>query len=149
MSDKHAAARKRPEQIAGTLTRAIQEILARGLADPRYQGLVTITSVDCSPDLKQATVWVSVLPEAKQALTLHALTHATSYIRREAGLLMALRELPRLTFRTDTKSKKDTEIVAALSKVAQEREARQAVGDQAPRNQTDASGGQAQGEVEA
>ncbi len=113
----------RREQFASTLRRALQEILARGLSDPRLKdALITITEVDCSPDLRQASVLVSVIPEKKQDLVVHGLNHAAAHIRRQAGDLTEFRQMPQLTFRADSSLKKQAEVYDALARVARERE---------------------------
>ncbi|MBY0312760.1 MAG: 30S ribosome-binding factor RbfA [Phycisphaerales bacterium] len=113
----------RVEKIESTLARAVQEVLRRGLHDPRARGLISVTRVDVSPDLHNAIVFVSVLPEEHQDLTMHALKHAARHIRREAGELMAIRRLPELDFRLDLSLKKQAEVFEVLSKVEQERKA--------------------------
>lgn len=113
----------RVEKIESTLARAVQEVLRRGLHDPRARGLISVTRVDVSPDLHNAIVFVSILPEEHQDLTMHALKHAARHIRREAGELMAIRRLPELDFRLDLSLKKQAEVFEVLSKVEQERKA--------------------------
>ena len=53
---------QRTEQVASTLKRAVQEVLSRGISDPRIQGLVTVTRVDVSADLANATLYCTVIP---------------------------------------------------------------------------------------
>ena len=88
----------------------------RQLADPRLE-LVTITAVDMSPDLKNATVYWSVLnfgpdavaPDAEPVLTPHerirqiddALEGTTSLLKRRIGTELKLRFTPHLVFRFD------------------------------------------------
>jgi ribosome-binding factor A len=116
----------RREQIAATLRRALQQVLARGLSDPRATGaMITLTGVDVSPDLRQAIANVSVLPEKKESLVLHALRHASAHLRRQAGELVDLKQMPQLTFELDRTLKQQAEVFDALAKVAREREARE------------------------
>lgn len=110
---------RRTEQLSSTLQRAIQQVLARGLADPRYGGLVTVTGLKITEDLKNADVLISVLPEEKQELTMHAIRHAAAHIRREAAELVAMRTLPTLNFRLDLSLKKQAEVLRAISKAAE------------------------------
>ena len=49
-----AAPSDRPAQVAGEIRRALQEEFARGLNDPRVQGMVSITEVVLTPDLAEA-----------------------------------------------------------------------------------------------
>ena len=101
------------------LQKALQEYIARGLNDPRVGGLVTVTAVRVSEDLKNADVMVSVLPEEKEELSLHGLRHASTYIRRKVGDMVALRQLPQLHFKLDRSLKKQAEVLAALAKAAE------------------------------
>jgi ribosome-binding factor A len=66
-----------------------------------------------------AMIFISVYPEEKQDLSMHALRHAAKHIRREASELMAIRKMPNLDFRLDTSLKKQAEVFDALSKARQ------------------------------
>ena len=48
---------RRTDKINSTLMRAIQERLARGLADPRIRGLITVTAVECTPAFPASWAW--------------------------------------------------------------------------------------------
>ncbi len=111
----------RLEKIQSTMTRAVQEVLAQGLHDPRAGGLITITHIDVSPDLHNAIVHVSVLPAEKGSLTVHALQHAARHIRRGVGEKMHIKAVPELTFRLDDSLKKQAEVFAAINKAAASR----------------------------
>lgn len=106
----------RIEQVESTITRAIQQVLAKGLNDPRYRGLVSVTELRLTKDLREATVLISIYPEKHQELTMHAIVHATRHIRREAGDLVALDRMPDLHFRLDTRLKVQAEVLDALAK---------------------------------
>lgn len=107
---------RRVERIISTLQQSVQRVIARGLSDPRARGLITVTEVTVSDDLKSATIYVSVLPDKHQDLTLHALRHAARHIRRQTGELMALHQLPEFDFRLDTRLKQQAAVYDALAK---------------------------------
>ncbi len=111
--------------IAATIDRQLQSLLARGLQDPRIQGLITITKVRVTDDLTTAFISVSVLPIEKQALTMHGLKAAAGHIRRELGKTVAIRRLPMLSFQLDESLKRQAEVLEALGRVRDEREARE------------------------
>jgi ribosome-binding factor A len=115
---------RRTEQAASTLRKALQQVLAKGLSDPRAHGLITITGVRVTEDLQEALINVSVLPAERQDLVLHALKDASNYIRREVGEIVDARKLPKFTFRLDTSLKREATVLDALNKVAREREAK-------------------------
>lgn len=122
---------QRVERVASTLREALQAVIAKGLADPRARGLITVTEVHITDDLKKADVFVSVLPDQHQDLTMHALRHAARHLRRQAGERMALRELPELVFKTDRGIKQQAAVIEALAKVRSERQAAEQPADQA------------------
>ncbi len=114
----------RREHLQSTLLESIQTLLQRGLADPRLEGaLVTVTRVVLAQDLRNATVWISVLPEKAQRRAIAAIQHAGAHIRRQVGDRLGLPIPPALTFDLDTSGKKQAAVLDALSKVRQEREA--------------------------
>lgn len=117
---------RRSDVLASSIARATSQVLARGLQDPRVQGLLTVTGVDVTPDLASAVIRVSVLPEERESAALHGLSAAAGHIRREVGELVDTRKLPQFVFRLDRSMKKEAEIIRALEKVRAERDRRAA-----------------------
>lgn len=111
---------RKTDQVASALHRAVQDVIARRLADPRLSGMVTITQVRVSPDATQATFHVSVFPHDRERLTMQALEHSVEHIRHEAGKLVDIRRMPRFVFRLDESLKKQSETLAAIAKARQE-----------------------------
>tara|TARA_B100000405_G_scaffold297117_1_gene252656 strand:- start:147 stop:566 length:420 start_codon:yes stop_codon:yes gene_type:complete len=101
-------------QIESVLRRAVQDVLMRGLNDPRVRGLVSVTRVEVTPDYADATVWCSVLPEEHGALAIRGIESAANWIRREAAEKVRLRRMPRLRFKLDGTLKKQAEVMAAI-----------------------------------
>jgi len=114
----------RREQLAADLRRAVQDAISRGLHDPRVRGLVTVTEVRVSEDLREATVMVSVLPEDAQELTLHGLISAAPHLRHALGDSVRARNIPSLHFKADLSTKKQAGVLRALDRVREEREMR-------------------------
>lgn len=114
---------RRTEKISATIQRQLQALLARGLSDPRIQGLITVTRVRVTEDLETAVVSISVLPAEQQKLTMHGLRAASGFLRRELGKHLELRRLPALRFELDESLKREAEVLAALERVRAERPA--------------------------
>jgi ribosome-binding factor A len=113
---------KRVEQVESVIKREISSVIARGLSDPRAQGvLITVTRVKVSPDLRDAMVFISILPQQHEKRALAALRHATRHIQAEASRHIALRTMPRVDFRLDSTLKKQAEVHEAIQR-ALERE---------------------------
>ena len=105
---------RRQEQLASVLREAIQEVISRGIADPRVSGLITVTSLEISPDLEYASIRISVLPADRQTLTFHGIKAAGAYIRREVGNKVKNRKLPKFNFELDSSLKKQMGVIEAL-----------------------------------
>jgi ribosome-binding factor A len=83
---------------------SVRQVLAEALPelkDPRI-GLVTVTGVDTSPDLRQAVVYVSVLGSAKRrTATLRGLDAAHGLLQSRLARELRLKRTPQLTFEYD------------------------------------------------
>jgi ribosome-binding factor A len=83
---------------------ALRQVLSEAvveLKDPRI-GFVTITGVVTTADLRQATVFVSVLgSEQARASTLQGLTAAHGVLQAGLGRQLKLKRTPQLTFEYD------------------------------------------------
>lgn len=112
----------RTEQVASLVTRHVQEVLVRGLKDPRIKGMVTITRATCADDLRVVTLYISVLPEEHESLTLHGLEAAARHIRHAIADEIALASAPNLQFRLDKQFKREVSLLDALAKVRAEQE---------------------------
>jgi ribosome-binding factor A len=92
----------RHERVAEEIRHEVGAMLAGELKDPRIAGLVTVTEVRVTPDLKHARVFVSVMgSEAEQSSTLAGLAAACGYVRREVGRRLQLRRGPEIRFVLD------------------------------------------------
>ncbi len=104
----------RVRQIESALQRAIAQVLQRDLSDPRIEGLISVTGVEVSADLKHAKVSVSVLPAEKQARTLGGLRHAARRIQALVHRHVELRATPELRFIADDSLKRQAEVYDAI-----------------------------------
>ena len=104
----------RIEQVESTLRKALAQVLQRSISDPRIRGMVSITDVDVSPDMKQAKVYVSVLPEEYAKRSVAGLKAASKHIGSEVKKLVALRVVPHLNFELDDSLKKADEVYKAI-----------------------------------
>lgn len=87
----------------GRINDEIQRELAaqfRSLKDPRVSqvGMVSITRVDTTNDLRYAKVYVSVLDKTQEKDVLKGLKSASGFLRRELGQALQLRYTPELQF---------------------------------------------------
>ncbi|MCD7886353.1 MAG: 30S ribosome-binding factor RbfA [Clostridiales bacterium] len=71
------------------------------LKDPRVRGLISITRVDTTTDLRYCKVYVSTLDKDDVKEVMRGLKSSAGYLRRELGRRMTLRYTPELQFIAD------------------------------------------------
>lgn len=96
----------------------------RNLKDPRVSGMVSITRVDTTNDLRYARVYVSVLEKTREADVLKGLKSASGFLRRELGHALQLRYTPELQFTGDDSIQHGAHILEVLRQVERADEAR-------------------------
>ena len=104
----------------GRINEEIQRELAalfRTVKDPRVHGLVSITHVETTPDLRYAKVYVSVLDKSDVKEVIKGLKSAGGYLRRELGRALSLRYTPELQFFLDDSIAHGAHILDMLSHV--------------------------------
>ena len=69
--------------------------------DPRVTGMISVTAVNTTPDLKYAKIYVSVLDKTQESQVIKGLKSAGGYLRRELGRSLNLRSTPELSFVPD------------------------------------------------
>ena len=95
-----------PSNRIGRINEEIQRELSqqiRRLKDPRVSqvGMVSVTHVDTTSDLRYAKIYISVLDKAQEKDVLKGLKSASGFLRRELGQALRLRYTPELQFAGD------------------------------------------------
>jgi ribosome-binding factor A len=129
----------RARKLADQIVQIVAEMLERRIKDPRL-GFVTITEARLTGDLREATVYYTVLgTDEERAATAAALLSATGIIRTEVGHQTGLRHTPSIEFIADMlpdTAKKIEGLVEraknADAKLAKVREGAQYAGDPDP-----------------
>ncbi len=92
----------RHERLAEEMRHEITALVAGELKDPRITGLVTVTEVRVSQDLRSVKIFVSVQgTEEEQASSLKGLRAAAGFIRSEVCERLHLRRAPEMYFALD------------------------------------------------
>jgi len=111
----------RSNRVAEQMKKELGEIIARKLKDPRI-GFVTVTDVEVTGDLQQATVFITVLGDnKKREETLKGLAKAKGFIRIEIGQRIRLRKTPELMFEFDLSSDYGNKIDTLLRQINDEK----------------------------
>lgn len=112
----------RAEKVAEAIRQEVSIIVHDELNDPRL-GFVTIIRVDLSADLRNATIYFSVLgSEEAHVKTLKALESALGLIRKLVSKRLDLRFSPEIIFRYDRSSEYSVRIEEVLNEIHQKEE---------------------------
>jgi ribosome-binding factor A len=97
-----ASSNRRPDRVAEAIRMEVATFLSQDVKDPRVVGLVTVTGVDVSRDLRVATVYVSIYgSDAERAATTEGLESVASHLRARIGRALHLRLAPEIVFKPD------------------------------------------------
>lgn len=93
---------RRVDRINGLLRQELSLLLARQTKDPRIGGVISITQVKTSPDLRNARVYVSVFgDDAAKREALAGIESAATFLRHELRDRLSLRYVPFMKFELD------------------------------------------------
>ena len=90
----------RPQRLGDLIQREVSELLRLEVRDPRV-GMITITSVDVSPDLSHAKIFFTVLEKDKLQETLQGLGRSAGFLRSQLARRIKMYTTPELRFAYD------------------------------------------------
>jgi ribosome-binding factor A len=110
----------RTTRVAELLREELADLILREVKDPRVgRGLVSITEVQVSPDLRRATVYVSHLgDEAERDDVLRGLQNSAHFMHRELMHRLKLRNVPELVFRFDPSIERGARLASLINEVS-------------------------------
>ena len=108
--------------MARVVKEAVSEAIRERLNDPRIVGLVSVTNVEMSPDLRNADIFLSIMAtdEAGRKKTFRAIEHASRHIQRIVGGALTSKFCPKLHFHQDEKFKKMLETMRMIDEATRE-----------------------------
>ena len=110
----------RMRRVNEAMREVLSSHIAGDLKDPRI-GFVTVTSVETSPDLSAARVFVSVLgAPAEQADTLAGLRSSRGLLQAHVARELRLKRTPTLSFVQDDTALRATRIEQLIAEIAPE-----------------------------
>src|SRR5436305_1669294 len=108
----------RQQKVSAQIQRVVATVLQRDIADPRVDGLVSVTRVEITSDLREAKVYLSVLAAKRpDATVIEGIKSAGRHIQGEVAKNLAMRFAPHLNFFLDESLKKQAEILKTINEV--------------------------------
>lgn len=103
-------------KLASQIKRLVSDIVARGINDPRISGLISVTKVMVTPDLREARVFISLLGhKGPDTLVLAGIESAARHIQHEVASNLTMRSAPRLSYHLDDSLKREAEILKLVN----------------------------------
>jgi ribosome-binding factor A len=90
----------RPQRLGDLIQREVAELIRLEMRDPRV-GMLTITSVDVSPDMSHAKVFFTLLEKEKLPETLAGLKRSAGFLRSQLARRIKMYTTPELRFEYD------------------------------------------------
>lgn len=112
---------RRSERVAEAIREEVARFLTEDVKDPRIRGLVTVTGVDVTRDLRHAKIFVSVMgTDADRSATFDGLASAAVHLRARLGRALRLRLAPEVSFREDESIARAARIETLLEGIRQD-----------------------------
>lgn len=112
---------RRADRVAEAIRQEVAIFLANDVKDPRVMGLVTVTGVEVTRDLRHAKVFVSIMgSDAERSATFEGLASVASHLRSRIGRALRLRLAPEIVFRPDESIARAARIESLLAQLKQE-----------------------------
>lgn len=125
--------------MARIIQTSVSDVIQNRLSDPRIGGMISVTRVEISADLRAARVFLSIVgvSEAQQELCLRAIRHAHGFIQTHLADALTMKICPTLQFVLDHSLKKGFEITKILDALEAQRLAQQDAAPAEPPNDSE------------
>jgi len=87
----------RPQRLGDLIQREVSDLIRLEVRDPRV-GMITITSVDVSPDITHAKIFFTMLQKDKLPETLEGLSRSAGFLRAQLAKRIKMYTTPELRF---------------------------------------------------
>ncbi|MHB1298701.1 MAG: 30S ribosome-binding factor RbfA, partial [Gemmatimonadaceae bacterium] len=109
---------RRVDRVAAAVREEVAAFIARDAKDPRITGLVTVTAVEVTRDLRHATVYVSVMgDDAARESTFEGLKSMAHHLRSHVGRALRLQFAPEISFKLDLSVARAARIETLLASI--------------------------------
>lgn len=113
---------RRQEKVARLVKEVVSEAIVSHLSDPRITGLVSVTRVVVTADLRNADVYLSIFGtgDSEKSRTFEAITHARTRIQSLLAAAIQSKFCPTLRFHMDEQFQKMLETMRLIQQAASE-----------------------------
>lgn len=110
------ASSQRIQKVNELIKRELGKIILKEIEFPR-DTLITITNVDTSPDLREAKILISAIPENQTPQSIRLLRRNIYDLQKKLDKRLRMRPVPRIEFFKETKLEEAQKIEEILDKI--------------------------------
>ena len=110
----------RPQRLGDLIQREVSDLIRQEVRDPRV-GMITITSVDVSPDMSHAKIFFTMLEKDKLPDTLQGLARSAGFLRSQLAKRIKMYTTPELRFAYDESVERGDQLSRLIDKALQKR----------------------------
>ena len=107
----------RMHKIDEEIKKEVSQIISQELRDPNITGLISVTKVKTTPDLRYSRIFVSMINAKSQQKNLEILKKSSGHIRSLIAKRINLRITPELVFEFDESIEYGTRIDQILKEI--------------------------------
>jgi ribosome-binding factor A len=89
---------ERTDRIEEEIKKIVSKLIENGIKDPRVDGLVSVTKVEVSKDMKYCKIYVSMIGSTDNNAVLEGLNSAKGVVRKEIGSKIRTFNTPEVKF---------------------------------------------------
>ena len=89
---------ERTDRVEEEIKKIVSKLIDNGIKDPRVNGLISVTKVDVSKDMKYCKIYVSMLGTKDKDEALKGLDSAKGVVRKEIGEKIRTFNTPEVKF---------------------------------------------------
>lgn len=112
---------RRQQRMIRAIRDIVSESIMYDISDPRLTGLVSITEIDLSPDMRYAGIYLrcfGVNSEAERKKSFLAIEHARGHIQTKLASELNVRFCPVISFHEDIKQEKINQMMKLIEEVS-------------------------------
>lgn len=92
----------RSERVAEEIKKAASQIINNEIKDPRVSGLISVTKVEVTKDLRNARIFLSIYGgEHERKKVFEGIKNAEGFIRKELAHMVRMKFVPEISFKID------------------------------------------------
>ena len=112
----------RGNRVDEEVKKQVSSIIMNDIKDPNLTGLISVTKVKVTNDLKYAKVYVSILNSKNLKETMEGLKKSSGFIRSELARKINLRNTPEILFELDDSLEYRAKIDSILKEIMPKKE---------------------------